>query len=282
MLRAALIPTLLGALLLSPAVGADGPGVGGPPALEPIFQPRDFTNRADPPLPDPAVFPIQMVLDDDGAEGVFGFAGGTARQFLWFNHFTDPGPFTLEEIWVLFPSGMDVPPDGDVQLAVYLDPDGDPTNGAQLLATYDETIQATDGDTFSIYPLDPPVNVLGSGDVLIGVVNRYFTAGDPPPTLPAALDTTASQDRSYFALWSEDAPEEPDLESAIVVDVLDGDVSGNFMIRGFGRPFGVPFIPTLDGFGLALLAALLGLAGLTLARRRSERLARQQVPPSRS
>lgn len=258
MLRVALIYTLLGALLALPAV-AGKPEVTIPPTPttpEMVYEPRDFPERADPPLPAPSVFPIQMVLDDDGAEGVFGFSGGTARQFLWFNRFADPGPFTLEEIWVLFPSGMDVPLDGDVQLAVYLDPDGDPTTGAQLLATYDDaTIQVADGDTFSIYPLDPPVNILDPGDVLIGVVNRYFTG--PPPTLPAALDTDVSQDSSYFALWSADPPAEPELDSAILIDVLDDAISGNFMIRGFGRPFGVPFIPTLSQWGLMLLAGLI-------------------------
>ncbi len=256
MLRAALILALLGALLALPAVAAGKPEVNKLPTStpEPVFEPRDFSALADPPLPDPSVFPVQMVLDDDGAEGVFGFTGGTARQFLWFNRFAGPGPFTLEEIWVLFPSGMDVPLDGDVQLAVYLDPDGDPATGAELLATYEETIQVADGDTFSVYPLHPPVTILDPGDVLIGVVNRYFTG--PPPTLPAALDTTASQDSSYFALWSGDPPDDPGLDSAILIDVLDGAISGNFMIRGFGRGFGVPIIPTLSQWGLLLLAGL--------------------------
>ena len=156
---------------------------------------------------------------------------------------------------MLFPSSLDVPLGGDVELAVYLDPDGDPTNGAELLATYDETIQVADGDTFSIYTLDPPVTILDPGDVLIGVVNRYFTG--PPPTLPAALDTTASLDSSYFALWSADPPDDPDLSSAILIDVLDDAISGNFMIRGFGRPFGVPIIPTLSQWGLLLLVGLI-------------------------
>ncbi len=259
MLRAALIHILFGALLVLPAAGDqfDGPVdvPPKPPAYELIFESRDFADRASPPLPDPLTFPVQLVLDDDGAEGVFGFSGGTARQFLWFNRFANPGPFSLEEIWVLFPSSMDVPPDGDIQLAVYLDPDGDPTTGAELLATYDDMIQATDGDTFSVYPISPPLHIVNTGDVLIGVVNRYFTG--PPPTLPAALDTTASQDSSYFALWTDDPPDDPDLGSAIQIEVLDGAVAGNFMIRGFGRPFGVPFIPTLSQWGLMLLAGLL-------------------------
>ncbi len=283
MLRTVLTHTLLGALFVLPAAGGDKPGASEPSELEQIYRPRDFTDRAGPPLPDPLTFPVQLVLDDDSAEGVFGFAGSNTRQFLWLNRFAGPGPFKLEEIWVLFPSAADVPPDGDIQLVVYLDADGDPTTGAQLLATYDQSIQATDGDTFSVYQLDPPVNVLASGDVLIGVVNRYFMTGDdPPPTLPATLDTTTSQDRSYFALWSEDPPDQPDLESAVLIDLLDGDISGNFMIRGFGRPFGVPFIPALDGIGLALLAALLGLAGLVLMSRRSRQTSRAGVAPRAS
>ena len=165
---------------------------------------------------------------------------------------------------------MDVPEGGDVQLAVFLDPDGDPTTGADLLTTYDETIQAADGATFSVYALDPPLNVLDSGDVLIGVINRYYQTGvDPPPTLPAAVDTTLSQNRSYFAIWTVDPPDPPDLASADLIDLLDGAAAGNFMIRGFGRQFGAPFIPTLDGVGLALLAALLSLAGIAVVRRRA-------------
>ena len=255
----ALIHVLL-ALLVLPAVAAgDGP----------VFELRDFPESAGP-LPDPSVFPVQLVHDDNSAEGAFGLTGASARQFLWLNRFDNPGPFTLEEIWVLFPSGMDVPLGGDVQLAVYLDPDGDPTTGADLLTTYDALpIQATDGATFSVYPLDPPLNVLDSGDVLVGVVNRYFmTGGDPPPTLPAAVDTTVSQNRSYFALWTLDPPDPPDLASADLIDLLDGAAAGNFMIRGFGRPFGVPFIPTLDRVGMALLAALLSLAGIVVVGRR--------------
>ncbi len=234
------------------------------------FESLPSSFRASPPLPDPADFPIQLVLDDNNAEGVFGFAGGSARQFLWFNRFANPGPFNLEEIWVLFPAGLDVPVGGDVQLVVYRDPDGDPANGAQLLATYDEVIQAPlDGDTFSVYSLPAPLSIGGTGDILVGVVNRFFMTGDPPPTRPAALDVTLSQDRSYFALWTGNPPDSPDLAIATVVDVLDGMVSGNFMIRGFGTPSLTAFeIPTLGGAGLAVLVAVLGLAGATVVRRR--------------
>ena len=105
------------------------------------------------------------------------------------------------------------------------------------------------------------------------MVNRYFETGvDLPPTLPAALDTTVSQDRSYFALWTGDPPNPPDLATASVIDVLDGTTNGNFMIRGFGTASPVVEIPTLSGFA-ALLTALL-LVGLSWRRLRRQHAAR--------
>lgn len=260
---------MLGTLLALPAA----PGLAEPADFGLGFEPRSFPSRANPPLPDPGTFPIQLVHDDGMAEGVFGFAGNTARQFLWLNRFTSPGPFRLDEIWVLFPAGMDVPVGGAVQLVVYRDPDGDPSTGAALVASYDEVVQVADGSTFSVYPLDPqPTFSGGGGEILIGVVNRFFNTGvDPPPTQPAALDDTVSQDRSYFALWAGDPPDPPDLATATVVDVLDGTISGNFLIRGFGTRSQLIDVPALGGAGLALLAALLGLAGAGLVRRRSGR-----------
>lgn len=263
--RPAILLGVLFALLIAPSARAESSDFGL------FFEPGPFPVGANPPLPDAGTFPFQLVLDDGVAEGVFGLAGAGARQFLWLNRFANPGPFVLEEIWVLVPSGANAAVGEALQLVVYLDPDGDPANGAQLLADYDEVIQTVDGATFSVFPLTPPLIVDGAGDVLIGAVNRYFQTGvDPPPTQPAALDTTASQNRSYFALWAGDAPDPPDLATATVVDVLDGAVAGNFLVRGFGSGLPPPVvdIPVLGGAGLALLAALLGLAGAVDVRRR--------------
>lgn len=222
---------------------------------------RDFAGEAAPPLPDPSVFPIQLVIDDDSAEAVFGLDGASARQFFWFNRFDNPGSggFRLEEIWVLFPAGGDVPVGGSIELVVMLDPDGDPTNGATLLATYDDVVQVADGNTFSIYAI-PSLAINDPGDILIGVVNRYFQTGiDPPPTRPAALDVTASQDSSYFALWAGDASNPPDLATATLVDLLDGAAAGNFMIRAFGTLSPVVEVPTLSHWALILMALALGM-----------------------
>ncbi|MCP4223369.1 MAG: hypothetical protein GY773_08520, partial [Actinomycetia bacterium] len=151
-------------------------------------------------------FPLQLVLDDGTAEGTIGVGGAAAQQFLWFNRFT-PGlapPFLLEEIHVLFPPGRNIMVGDVVDLVVYLDPDGDPTNGADLMATIPETVQADDGITFSVYPLASPVLIEDPGDVLIGVIDRWVQSGVDPPTQPAALDTSPSQARSWIAVWTGD------------------------------------------------------------------------------
>jgi hypothetical protein len=233
------------------------------------FELRPSSNLVDalPPLPPVSTYPVQLVLDDDQIEGMLGVASaGGAIQFLWFNRFTQPaGPSSLEEIWVLFPSGANMAVGGAVQLVVYEDPDGDPTNGASLLTSFNDTIQAVDDLTFSIYPLPAPVALSGGGDVLIGVVNRFVTSGVTPPTNPAALDLTASQGRSWFAVWSADPPDPPTLPPENLLARVDDFVpaaAGNWMIRGFGTLPSAVEIPTLEGISLALLAALIALAGV--------------------
>lgn len=251
--------------LAAAAFGQAGPSVG-------TFELRP-SPEALPPLPPTATFPVQLVLDDDQQEGAFGVAAaGGARQFLWFDRFAlPPGGVHLEEIWVLFPGGANMSVGGAVELVVYQDPDGDPTNGADVVTSFASTIQAVDDLTFSVYPLPSPVDVTGSGDVLIGVVPRFVISGVTGPTSPAALDLTASAGRSWFATWTADPPDPPLLppdQLITRIDDFDPQAAGNWMIRGFGsQPAGVD-VPTLSGAGLALLAGLLALAALPLLWRR--------------
>lgn len=213
---------------------------------------------------------LELVIDDGSAEGVFGFAGGTARQFLWFNRFDSPGPFDLDEIQVLFPAGTDVMPGDDVQILVWVDPDGDAANGADLLYEATVAVGAADGTTFTSFPLATPLEILGDDDILIGVVNRYHETGvDPPPTFPAAVDTTAPAGRSFFAIWAGDPPATPDLSTATTVAALAGPSAGNFTIRGIGSRVAPIVVPTLDVLGLVLLALALAGGGLVAASRRA-------------
>ena len=220
-----------------------------------------------PPIPEAPT--ISFVVDDNSTEGSFGIAGpgATARQFLWFNRFPMTESLFLEEIWVLFAPGPNIAVGDDIQLAVYRDNDSDPTNGATLLATYDETIQQLDGTSFSIYSIPGGLLVPGGGDLLVGVVNRFVISGVTSTTDPATLDTTASLGQSWLAVWSADPPLAPELPPDGVIDVIDSFVAGNWMIRAFGSPAPPTVIPTLSGYALLLLAALLAMTALAVLRR---------------
>lgn len=219
--------------------------------------------------------PLSLVLDDGSREVDVGFTAVAAYQFLWFNRFdppTSPGmAFDLEEIQVLFPPGRDVVPGAAVELVAFSDPDGDPTNGAVLVTAFNDVIQAADGTTFSVYAVNPPVRLSpGSGDLLVGVINRFVVSGVSPPSRPAALDTTSSAGRSWVALWTGDPPDPPALPSDDVLTTIDGIEPGNWMIRASGSLVAVPEgIPAAGGKGLAALAVLLALAAAVLLRRAS-------------
>ena len=244
-------------------------------APEAVWQwhPAETVGEAVPPLPPPSTYPVQLVLDDDSSDGAFGVAGQTARQFLWFNRFSPAAGFHLDEVWVLFPSGANMTAGGAVQIAIYEDPDGDPTNGANLVTTFNATIQAADDNTFSIYPVAGSPVIPSGSDLLVGVVPRFIVSGVTPPTFPAAVDTTASQNRSWVAAWSTDPPDPPvlvpvpDQTLALVDTFVPG--GGNFMIRAFGTPQPVTEVPTLGELGLATLAVALLGAGLLVLRRRT-------------
>lgn len=235
------------------------------------FQPIAAQTLA-PPLPPLAQYPVQLVIDDDTAEGTVGVAAAAARQFLWFNRFTPGVPFDLEEIWVLFPPGTNMAVGNAIELAVYQDTDGNPANGATLLATFSETIQVLDGVTFSVYPLASVVSFDGVGDLLIGVVPRFIVSGQTSPTLPAALDTTSSQGRSWLGVWTTDPPNPPALlpPPDQQISTVDGFQPGNWMIRGFGTEPNTLEIPTLDTFGMTFLTLVLGTAAFVVLRRRKK------------
>ncbi len=211
----------------------------------------------------PPDLPIALVLDDGSREGAFGVNDGGSRQFLWFNQLSRPdggGPMALEEIWVLFHPEADLEEGAPIQLVVYLDPDGDPANGAQLLASYDRQIEIIDGVKFSTYPLPEPLEIFGAGDLLLGVVGRFTDSGMTPfPLSPAAIDTGSLAQRSWIALWIGDPPATPQLPPDLSLRRLDLTTPGAFMIRGYGRPLELPTvdIPALGAPGLALLALVL-------------------------
>ncbi|PDV97216.1 hypothetical protein A9Q02_04735 [Candidatus Chloroploca asiatica] len=180
-------------------------------------------------LPANAPGQVNLVLDDGTAENAVGHSQG--GQFLWLNRFTPVEtayPLTLEQIQVLFRS-ENGPQIGDaVDLYVYEDADGDPSNGATHVASLTgQTVQSL--DAFSTYPISVTLN--GPGDVLIGVVNRgSVTAG----VFPAALDQTNSQRRSW-AGFDDATPGDPPVLPLDTFDLIDTfGLAGNWMIRAQG------------------------------------------------
>jgi len=220
---------------------------------------------------------LQLLLDDNTDEGAFGVtAGVSAQQFMWFNRFTVPaGGYSLQQIWVLFPSSPNITVGAPLELAVYADPDGNPANGATLLRTINVTVQAADDLNFSIYDLGQQSVNLPQGDVLVGVIPRFIVSGTTPPTNPATVDTTASQGRSWVAVWSGDPPDPPTLPPDALITRLDDGLlpgGGNWMIRAFGTALPVQAAattPALNTWGFAaLFAALFAAATWQLRIRR--------------
>ena len=180
---------------------------------------------------------VSLVVDDGTAEDGIGLTAG--GEFIWLNRFTpDPTdfPFTLNEIQVMFTSTTSVTIGDAVDLYVYSDADGDPSNGATFVgSSTGQTIQAL--DTFSVYPVAIPLSIVG--DVLIGAVNR---GSDAAGQFPAAIDLTASQVRSWVGFGTVDDP--PVLPSATFGTIDSFGFAGNWLVRGEGTA-GDPE-PTLD------------------------------------
>lgn len=175
-----------------------------------------------------------LVIDDGVAENFIGDAG----QFIWLNRFTPAPsefPFILEEVSAIF-GDNGVTAGQDIEILVYADTDedGDPTTGAVLLASYDETIQTADQVTFNVYSLKPFVQLYGPGDVLIGIVNRSGSEGNND--FPAAIDQSNSQVRSWAASYiAGDVPVNPPLPGDEQWGTIDSfGFAGNWIIRGAG------------------------------------------------
>ncbi len=183
---------------------------------------------------------VDLVLDDGSMESALGVNSSTnAFQFIWLNRFTPSSsdfPFALEHVHIVWPAG-EVNPGDAIQLAIYEDTDGDgDPSDATLLATYNVTVQVADDVTWNNYELTPPVELYGPGDVLIAAINRFTNSSVDAPVFPAALDTTASQGRSWVGWWSTDPPDPPVLPPDDTFDTVDNlGLPGNWMIRGSGE-----------------------------------------------
>ncbi len=189
---------------------------------------------------------VSLALDDGSFEGVYNLGTTASYQFIWLNRFTPDAaefPFNLEQIWVMFYDPQGVLQTGSaIDLAVYQDSDGDPANGANLLATYHTSVQAANGVTWSVYNLTPALEISGPGDVLIAAINRYVNDGVTPLSYPATMDTTTSQGRAWRGWWIDIPPDPPILPPDLFFQAFASDAAftGSWMIRGYGSTGSAP------------------------------------------
>jgi uncharacterized membrane protein len=190
--------------------------------------------------------PVELVIDDGTFENSIGI-GGT-WEFIFVNRFTpDPSeyPFKLEEVSVYFPSFGLVQVGDEMMLALYENTSGnaDPANGANYLASFPVTVQSL--DTWNSYTLPAPINYYGPGDVVVGVI-----ALELPGTSywPAALDTTATQQRSWAGWWLNSPPPTPPfLPPDDTWGMIDSfGFPGNWGVRGSGTTIDIVDIPWLS------------------------------------
>ena len=176
---------------------------------------------------------VDLILDDGTVENNIGI-GGT-WEFLFLNRFTPPAsayPFTLNEIQVYFSSDSLVNVGDEMVLVVYENTSGnsDPAVGANFLGRFPVTVQAV--GAWNTFTLPSGVPLAGPGDVLIGVIATEI----PGSTYyPAAMDQTASQQRSWAGWWlNSPPPAVPTLPPDDEWILIDTYFSGNWLIRGLG------------------------------------------------
>jgi len=176
---------------------------------------------------------LELAVDDGTAEDSIGLTAG--GQFLWLNRFTpNPAdfPFHLDQVSIIFNDTVNV--GDDIQLVIWQDADGDPSNGAVFVYAENATVLNNDFATWNNYQLAISPVFFGPGDVLVGVVNRSGASG--LSDYPAAVDqSSTSQQRSWIGIYSGDPPDPPTLPPDSDFGVIDDfGLAGNWTLRASG------------------------------------------------
>ncbi len=183
---------------------------------------------------------LVMSVDDGTMEKNIGIGG--ELEFIYLNRFSpvpSTFPLTLNEIHVYFDSGGDTWVGDAISLVVYENTSGnaDPAEGSILL--YQQAATVTALDTWNVYTLDTPVVLNGPGDVLIGVL---YLEKPGVSVWPAAIDQSATQQRSWIGWWAVTPPPTPPVlpptEVWGLIDSLSASLAGNWMIRGLASYVG--------------------------------------------
>lgn len=160
---------------------------------------------------------------------------GGSSQFIFLNRFTPPAdayPFELYEIQAYFAADGLVNIGDEMKLVVYENVTGnaDPAVGSNYLASFPVTVTAV--DAWNNFTLTTPVMLEGPGDVLVGIIAMELPGAS---YWPAAIDETATQERSWAGWWTTaTAPEVPTLPPDSSWTLIDAYFPGNWMVRGMG------------------------------------------------
>lgn len=204
---------------------------------------------------------VEFILDDGTQETAI----GDGQPFVWLNNFTPAAgeyPFRLDQVQIFWASTYMETGD-DFSLYIYQDEDGDPSNGMDLVSSYVMTVGVV--DDFDFYDLPDGPILEGPGDFAIAVVNRFAATG--VNDFPAAIDTTATQARSWAGSYTGAVSDPPEIPSDNGFDLIDNfGFPGNWMIRATGTR--VNLVPTLGEWGMGALIVLLLGASLVIIRKR--------------
>ncbi len=178
--------------------------------------------------------PVNLVLDDGSVENNLGI-GGTA-EFIEINRFT-PTEFPLEitQVDVYFADGTNLAVGDTFDVYLWENTAGntDPAVGANYIGgETGNSIAAL--DAWATVGLNTPLQFNGpGGDILVGIVYRE-TPGTS--TYPSALDTTASQTRSWIGWYSATTvPDPPTLPPDDTWNTIDNiGFPGNWLLRASG------------------------------------------------
>lgn len=209
---------------------------------------------------------VEYLHDDGNPEDAIGISGA-AVDIWWANAFTvQPGGESIDTIRIDFFSSSNLTVGYPFSVHVYedSDDDGDPTTGTlTLLASASATVADLTNGTFQDIAVGPAT--VSGGFFVAALITTDGTS------YPAAIDQTVSAGQSWIA--ADDAsgidPSDPFASPTFAPGTIDSyGFPGNWMLRAVssGAQEAAP-IPVAGPVGLALLVALMGLAGTALLRR---------------
>lgn len=179
---------------------------------------------------------VTLKVDSGIGEGALGLGSGKKMMFL--NQFTPELvdlPFTLQRVDVAFLGQLANNARGAVigelfDIYVYQDTDANPANGAELLGSV-KNVAVTATDVFQRVPIPNGIEISGAGDVLIALVAREATGGNP-----ATTDNGPLVHKSWIGGLNVTIGDPPDLARVGLerVEAVVANFQKNLVLRGYG------------------------------------------------